>query len=63
MGLTIITISHDLSLVNRYATRVLCLNKRNICFGTPEEALQSKNLAELYGAEHFKYFHHQHHDH
>ena len=62
-GLTIITISHDLSLVNRYATKVLCLNKRNICFGTPEEALQSKNLAELYGAEHFKYFHHQHHDH
>ncbi|RJQ36140.1 metal ABC transporter ATP-binding protein [Candidatus Parcubacteria bacterium] len=62
-GLTIITISHDLSLVNRYATKVLCLNKRNICFGTPEEALQSKNLAELYGAEHFKYFHHQHYDH
>lgn len=59
-GLTIITISHDLDIVNRYADKVLCLNKRNICFGTPEEALRTKTLAELYGSEHYKFFHHHH---
>ena len=62
-GLTIITISHDLSLVNRYANKVLCLNKRNICFGIPEEVLKSETLADLYGNEHYKFFHHQHDTH
>lgn len=62
-GLTIITISHDLSLVNRYADKVLCLNKRNICFGVPDEVLRSKTLAELYGPEHLKFFHHHHDTH
>jgi len=59
-GITVITISHDLSLVNRYADKVLCLNKRNVCFGVPEEVLRSETLAELYGAEHYKFFHHVH---
>ncbi len=59
-GLTIITISHDLDVVNRYADKVLCLNKRNICYGTPEEALRTETLAELYGSEHHKFFHHHH---
>lgn len=62
-GLTIITISHDLSLVNRYADKVLCLNKRNICFGIPEDVLRSETLAELYGHEHYKFFHHMHDNH
>ncbi|MEK7560529.1 MAG: metal ABC transporter ATP-binding protein [Patescibacteria group bacterium] len=61
--LTILTISHDLSLVNRYADKVLCLNKRNICFGVPEEVLRSETLTDLYGAEHHKFFHHVHDNH
>ena len=35
--LAVITVSHDLSFVYRYATRVLCLNKRSVCIGTPRE--------------------------
>lgn len=62
-GLTIITISHDLDMVNRYADKVLCLNKRTICFGAPQTALRSETLAELYGSEHYKFFHHHHDNH
>lgn len=57
--LTVILVSHDLSLVYRYATRVLCLNKRGICFGRPAEVLNPHVLEKLYGAPH-KYYHHIH---
>jgi zinc transport system ATP-binding protein len=62
-NLTIITISHDLDVVNRYADNVLCLNKRNICFGVPHEVLKNETLTELYGSEHYKFFHHHHDTH
>lgn len=61
-GITVILVSHDLSVVYRYATKVLCLNKRAICFGTPEEALHPENLAKLYGTP-VKFYHHIHGDH
>ncbi len=57
--LTVIIVSHDLSLVYRYATKVLCLNKQQICFGPPEETLTTERLEELYGAPH-KFYHHLH---
>ncbi|MCR4328677.1 MAG: metal ABC transporter ATP-binding protein [Patescibacteria group bacterium] len=57
--LTAIVISHDLSFVYRHATKVLCLNKVNVCFGTPKEALDIHMLETLYGGPH-KYFHHLH---
>src|SRR5262249_9167670 len=59
--MTIILVSHDLSFVYRYATRVLCLNKSEVCFGTPEEALTPSALETLYGPH--KYFHHLNHPH
>ena len=58
---TVIVVSHDLSFVYRYATKVLCLNKAAICFGTPEEALTPEALEQLYGPH--KYYHHFHHPH
>jgi zinc transport system ATP-binding protein len=57
--MTTIVVSHDLSFVYRYATKVLCLDKSNICFGPPEEALTPGVLEKLYGPH--KYFHHFHH--
>lgn len=57
--LTIILISHDLSLVYHYANKVLCLNKQQICFGAPEEMLTTENLHKLYGAPR-KYYKHIH---
>lgn len=60
--LTIILISHDLSLVNRYSNKVLCLNKRQVCLGEPTDILTPENMQKLYGAP-SKYYHHIHGDH
>jgi zinc transport system ATP-binding protein len=57
-GITIIVVSHDLSFVYRYATKVLCLNRRGLCFGAPREVLDPDMLDRLYGAH--KYYHHMH---
>jgi len=55
--LTIILVSHDLNIVYRYAEKVLCLNKKQICIGTPREILQAEKLLELYGGEKAFYQH------
>ena len=49
-GITVILVSHDLSVVYRYATRVLCLSKGKPCMGPPKEILTPQMLEELYGA-------------
>jgi len=57
---TIFLVTHDLNIVYKYATTVLCLNKKSICcYGTPKEVLTPKNLEKLYGAE-IKFYQHQH---
>ena len=48
-GTALLLISHELSVVYRYAQRVLCLNKTVVCQGTPLEALNPAALARLYG--------------
>lgn len=48
-GLTVVLVSHDLSIVYRYATQVLCLSKGNPCMGPPREILTPERLEELYG--------------
>ncbi|MHB1843547.1 MAG: metal ABC transporter ATP-binding protein [Deltaproteobacteria bacterium] len=49
-GLTLLLISHDLSVVYRYATNVLCLGHGAPCFGPPLTTLTNERLAALYGA-------------
>jgi len=61
-GLTVILVSHDLSFVYRYATKVLCLNRQNMCFGTPESVMNAETLKKLFGST-FKYYHHIHGQH
>jgi zinc transport system ATP-binding protein len=58
-GLAAIHVSHDLSFVYRYATKVLCLNQRGLCFGVPRKVLTPKTLEKLYGAP-MSYYHHRH---
>lgn len=58
-GMTVILVSHDLSIVYRYAEKVLCLNRKNICFGEPKEMLNAEHLQKLYGGEH-AFYHHEH---
>jgi zinc transport system ATP-binding protein len=48
-GTAMLLISHDLSVVYRYAQNVLCLNKSVVCQGPPVEALNPEALSTLYG--------------
>jgi len=48
-GLTLLLISHELSLVYRYATSVLCLGRGRAWLGPPTEVLTPPRLEELYG--------------
>ena len=49
-GLTVLFISHELSVVYRYATTVLCLGMRTAHLGPPKSILTPDLLQEIYGA-------------
>jgi zinc transport system ATP-binding protein len=57
-GTSLLMISHDLSVVYRYAQTVLCLNKTVVCQGAPVQVLNPEALATLYGES--GYYHHEH---
>lgn len=48
-GLTLLLISHELSLVYEHAATVLCLSRRRTYFGPPLEILTPERLQEVYG--------------
>lgn len=48
-GMTVLLVSHDLSVVYRYADHVLCLGRHGACFGPPRAALTPETLQEVYG--------------
>ncbi len=48
--LTLLLITHDLSIIYRYVANVLCLGRGRAHFGAPEDVLTPEKLAELYGA-------------
>jgi len=48
-GLTILSVSHDLSVVLRDATQVLCLSRTRATLGPPTKILTPELLRELYG--------------
>lgn len=62
LDLTVILISHDLSVVYQYATNVLCLNHQKLCYGIPSEMLKAEHLQSLYGGER-GFYAHNHSDH
>jgi zinc transport system ATP-binding protein len=47
---TVLLISHDLSVVYQYADAVLCLSRTHPCFGTPQTVLTPDTLRNLYGS-------------
>lgn len=57
LGLTVLLISHDLSIVYQYANNVLCLNHQKVCYGIPDEILKAEHLQSLYGGERGFYAH------
>ncbi len=57
--LTILLVTHDLSVVYKFSKSVICLNRLPICYGSPEEVLTPKSLQMLYGGE-VRYYKHTH---
>jgi zinc transport system ATP-binding protein len=55
--LTLLLISHELSVVYRYAANVLCLSRERPCFGVPEEILTPERIEQVYGSP-LRYHHH-----
>jgi ABC-type Mn2+/Zn2+ transport system ATPase subunit len=58
--LTVVLVSHDLSMVYRHAAWVYALNGVICCEGRPEEVMNADSLKAAYGIHISPYFHHHH---
>jgi len=58
--LTVVLVSHDLSMVYRYASWVYALNGVICCEGTPEQVMNAESLRQAYGLHVSPYGHHHH---
>jgi zinc transport system ATP-binding protein len=58
-NLTVLFISHELTVVYEYATNVLCVGRKRTCFGPPRKILTPELLADIYGTP---VGYHVHHD-
>jgi len=56
-NLTILLVTHDLSVVFKLSNYVICLNRGMICQGSPKEVLTPESLQKIYGQE-IKYYQH-----
>jgi zinc transport system ATP-binding protein len=61
--LTVVLVSHDLSMVYRHAAHVYALNGVICCEGTPEEVMNADSLKQAYGIHVSHYEHHHNHAH
>jgi zinc transport system ATP-binding protein len=52
-------VTHDLAVVFKFSSNVLCMNKQQVCYGPPLEVLTPESLQRLYGAE-VKFYQHKH---
>ncbi len=50
-GVTSLVITHEINMVYKYATRVICLNRDIYCHGTPKESITRELLSRLYGKD------------
>lgn len=55
---TILIVSHELSVVNAYADKVVGINKELVCFGSPKEVVHQKTFTEMYGEHATPHHHH-----
>src|SRR5947208_5985004 len=61
-GVTVLLVSHELTMVSRHADEVLCLRDGRIqCQGPPQEVLTPHNLAHTFGADMQQFLHHHPH--
>lgn len=63
----ILLVSHDLHMVMRASTRVICLNTHVCCYGQPADVEQNADYQRLFGAKGLQtmapYSHHHNHSH
>jgi zinc transport system ATP-binding protein len=59
--LTVILVSHDLSMVYSHASRVYALNGVICCEGPPEQVMNAESLKQVYGIHATPYAHHHAH--
>ena len=57
--LTVLLVSHELSVVYEFATKVLCLSRGKACFGPPREILTPETLESVYSGP-LKFYRHHH---
>jgi zinc transport system ATP-binding protein len=57
--LAMLIVTHDLAVVHKLSSTVLCLNRRPICIGPPITTLTPQNLERLFGRE-VAYYEHRH---
>lgn len=57
--LTIVLVSHDIDVVSKDASALLCLNRYLVSHGSPKDALNSDMLEKLYG-KHVHFVPHEH---
>jgi len=57
-GVTVVMVSHEMQLVSRIATQVICINKKLLCSGGPDQALLPEVMEKLYGKDVSVYKHH-----
>jgi len=50
-GIAIVMTTHDLNAVAAHLPMLVCINKKLVAMGTPQEVLRAPVLAELYGAD------------
>ncbi len=56
--ITVFLITHDLNIVYKHSTNVLCLSRQGYtCFGEPKQILNKKKLEQIFGME-IKYYKH-----
>jgi len=56
--LTVLLVTHDLSVVFRFSSYVICLNRQSVCQGKPKRVLTPEALEKLYGTE-IKFYSHR----
>ena len=59
--LTVILVSHDLSMVYRHASWVYALNRVICCEGSPQQVMNAESLKQAYGIHVSPYGHHHVH--
>ncbi len=60
--MSVIIVSHDLSMVTSYTDHVVCINRRVVCQGAADDILTPKNIEETFGSYIGMYRHHASHD-